>query len=87
MDCRLRVVSFFSSESIEDWTQKSSGEAASESARVLFGPASSLSTTRSLWIEALLKQVVKSSSHMIALDRRIAENPASDRQRLYGNTF
>ena len=29
----------------------------------------------------------KPSFHMIAHDRRIAENTASDRQRLYGNTF
>ena len=31
--------------------------------------------------------IVKPCFHMIALDRRIAENIASDRQRLYGNTF
>ena len=30
---------------------------------------------------------VKPSFHMIAHDRRIAENTASNRQRLYGNTF
>ena len=32
-------------------------------------------------------QSLKSSIHMIAHDRRIAENTASGRQRLYGNTF
>ena len=31
--------------------------------------------------------ILKPSFHMIANDRRIAENTASDRQRLYGNTF
>ena len=31
--------------------------------------------------------IVKPSFHMIAHDRQIAENTASDRQRLYGNTF
>ena len=30
---------------------------------------------------------LKPSFHMIAHDRRIAENAARDRQRLYGNTF
>ena len=32
-------------------------------------------------------KLIKPSFHVIAHDRRIAENTASDRQRLYGNTF
>ena len=31
--------------------------------------------------------MLKPSFHLIAHDRQIAENTASDRQRLYGNTF
>ena len=34
-----------------------------------------------------MNKLIKPSFHVIAHDRRIAENTASDRQRLYGNTF
>ena len=33
------------------------------------------------------RRTIKPSFHMIAHDRWIAENTATDRQQLYGNTF
>ena len=40
---------------------------------------------KTVWI--CISAQIKLSLHMIAHDRRIAENTASDRQRLYKNTF
>ena len=54
-----------------------------EAVRVKFYSPRSLIT----WTHGNLQEQLKPSFHVIAHDCRIAENSASDRQRLYGNSF